>query len=702
MTKRRKRTILITYSFVGMVIEYIMYLLAGGWKKGNTIFEWIPRVEKIMQQPFGWYFNGYTVYFLLIGAAITGFLIMNELTKPVFMPGKEYGTAHWGDVHELTKKLTKKKEPEVIRQYSENFKMSTDSDYTNRNNNVLIIGGSGARKTWSGLQPNLWLENGSMMITDPKGELLARNGKRLLQDGYVVRVLNLVNMDASDRYDPFAYIRDATDIPRLVRSIMKNTDGEEEKRGGDPFWEKSEAMFLESLFLYVWMEEPVVTRNMAMVMNLLAKAQCNTDGLPSELDDIMDALEAKKGSNHPAVQKYRQVMNGAADTVKSIIICAHVRMSAFENEKVMSIFEHDDFQIGTLGTGVDMDGKTKTAVFVVIPDNDSTYNFIAGMFYTQACMELYRLADQIYHGGLPINVTFWWDEFANIALPKDFLKWLATCRSRNLSCVIIIQDLSQIKAMYEKKWESIPGNCDVLLYLGGNDYTTQEYMSKLLGKQTIYKKSTSESRGVHGSTSRTTDVLGRDLMTVDEVAALDNEKVIIRVRGYAPLMDKKYVPFNKEDFKILKELGVYEHKPMRPNSYFKILSPEEIEACERDAKLFPDKIRITTLTVEQLSRLAEIAARRSSSMLGEIKGVPVKEKGKRVVHREQMKGRTLAEILSKYKLDDGQMQLIKECIENGLDEEQIICVLNKNQEERLACVSLFMELNRHKVVPAGK
>lgn len=698
MTKRRKRTILITYSFVGMVIEYIMYLLAGGWEKGNTVFEWIPRVEKIMQQPFGWYFNGYTVYFLLIGVAITGFLIMNELTKPVYMPGKEYGTAHWGDVQELTKKLTKKKEPEVIRQYSENFKMSTDSDYTNRNNNVLIIGGSGARKTWSGLQPNLWMENGSMMITDPKGELLARNGKRLIRDGYIVRVLDLIDMDASDRYDPFAYIKDSTDISRLVRSIMKNTDGEEEKRGGDPFWEKSESMFLEALFLYVWMEEPVVTRTMRSVMKLLEKAQYNADGLPSELDDIMNALEAKKGGNHPAVQKYREVMDGAGDTIRSIIICVHVRMSAFEDSKVISLFEHDDFQIGTLGTGINMDGRTKTAIFVKIPDNDTTYNFIAGMFYTQACMELYRLADRVYHGKLPIPVTFWWDEFANIALPKDFLHWISTCRSRNLSCVIIIQGMSQLKTLYEKGWEAIPGNCDVLLYLGGNEQSTHEYMSKLLGKQTIYKKSTSESRGMHGSTSRTTDVLGRDLMTIDEVAALDNENVIIKVRGYNPIMDKKYVPFNKENYKILKELGVYIHKPMRSNTYFKILSPEEFEACEKDAELFPDKIRITTLTIEQLCRLAEIAAKQQTTMLGYIKDVPIKEKGKRVVHREQMKGKSLAEILSRYKLDESQMQLIKECITKGLNEEQIICVINKGDDERSACVQLFQELNKHKMV----
>lgn len=697
----KKRTLIFKYFMLGIIIEYCMYLIAGSW--GGTIYEILPKLEKVMSNPLGWYFNKYTIIFLLIGIGITFIWYLFDITKPAMMPGKEYGTAQWGNIRSIEKRMIEKGNVKEIRQYSENFKISTNSDFTGCNNNVFIVGGSGTRKSWSGLQPNIWLENGSMLITDPKGELLARNGKKLIQDGYVVRVLDLIDMKLSDRYNPFSYIRESADIPRMVNCIIRSTSPSEmgkKKTGGDPFWENSESLFLQALFYYVWMEEPECNRSMRRVMELLSMAKYSDDGIPSDLDEIMYALSIKK-KTHPAVRKYNEVMGGAGDTVRSVIISVHVRMALFEEEDVLRIFDADDFQIGTFGAGINMDGKTKTAVFIKIPDNDKTYNFIASMFYMQACRELYRLADRVYHGKLPIHVSFWFDEFANIALPDDIIdRWIATCRSRNLSCIIIIQNLAQIKAMYDKKWDTIPGNCDVLLYLGGNEQETHEYISKLLGKQTIYKRNSSETRGSHGSSSRTLDVLGRDLMTADEVGSLSNEKCIIKVRGCYPIIDNKYIPFNKANFALIEKLGVYEHKPIRDNQYFKILTPQELEACERDALLMPDRIQITSMTIEELCRLVEIAKQQvNQDHHFTIKNIPFRQTEK-IVHNEQKavyKGNSLTDILSKYILDDGKMNLIKKGVSNGLNDEQIICMLNKSSEEWENYLTLFKEMNARKV-----
>ena len=368
-------------------------------------------------------------------------------------------------------------------------------------------------------------------------------------------------------------------------------------------------------------------------------------------------------------------------------------MNKFEIENVVSLFDSDDFRFGTLGVGADADGKTKTAVFVVVPDNDTTYDFIAGIFYTCAYRELARIADALPGQKLPVPVAFWWDEFSNIALPNDFLKWIATCRSRNISCNIIIQNLAQLKGKYDKEWEEIPGNCDVILYLGGNEQSTHEFISKMLGKTTIYKKSSSVSRGSHGSSSQTTDVLGRDLMTVDEVASMDSEQCIIKVKGCNPILDQKYYPFDKEDFKRLKELGEYKHLPMRGSHVFKLLSGEELAEYEKEAEKYPDRIHISTLTIEQLASVVEQATK-NPDPLDMVDHVPYSRRKPRVVRHEQLTGTTLAEIMSNYSLTGEQMEVIHSGIDHGLTEEQIICLMNKPEKDRAKILNLFVSLNQ--------
>jgi type IV secretion system protein VirD4 len=348
-------------------------------------------------------------------------------------------------------------------------------------------------------------------------------------------------MDKSDCYNPFVYLREEADVVKLVTNLMSNTTPKNAS-SSDPFWDKAEGMFLQSLFYYVWLEAPIAKRNMSTVMELIAKAEVTEKDQPSELDKQMSFLEhtSPLGENHPAVKQYKKCMRGAGDTVRSIIISANSRLAKLESKQVLRLLSKDDLNLAELGTGAGNDGQTKTALFCVIPDSDKSYNFIIGMLYTQIFQELYYQADFNYGGRLPVHVTFMLDEFSNVALPDDYCSLLSTMRSREISSVIIIQNLAQIKALFKDTWETIPGNCDTLVYLGGNEQSTHEYISKLLGKATIDKKSTGESRGRQGSSSRNFDVLGREIMTPDEVRKMDNSKCLIFIRGLDPVLDGKY------------------------------------------------------------------------------------------------------------------------------------------------------------------
>ena len=363
----------------------------------------------------------------------------------------------------------------------------------------------------------------------------------LKNNGYNVKVINLIDMAKSDCYNPFSYIREETDVIKLITNLIANTTPKG-ANPADPFWEKAEGMFLQALFYYVWLEVPPKRRNFETVLKLMGKAEVKEKGKPSQLDIIMSALEETSplGANHPAVKQYKKCMRGAGDTVRSIIISANSRLAFLENKKILRILSKDELNLADIGIGANGDCETKTALFCVIPDSDKSYNFIIGMLYTQIFQELYYQADFNFGGRLPIHVTFMLDEFSNVALPDDFCSLLSTMRSREISSVIIIQNLAQIKALFKDTWETIPGNCDTLIYLGGNEQSTHEYISKELGKATIDTNTYGKSEGRSGSFTTNSQRTGRELLTSDEVRLLDNNYAVLFLKGERPVRDRKF------------------------------------------------------------------------------------------------------------------------------------------------------------------
>lgn len=561
-TKKKPNIILIVLG--ALASAFLGYLLAGAWREGIEFNEFLDRFTVVCSYPLHDYYNEFTFrmigYVLLVYAVV---IVMYYTSQRNLMPGKEYGTSKLADIKQVNRALADKVEGRN-RILSQNVRMSLDTRHTKLNNNVLIIGGSGAGKTFYEVKPNLMQLNTSFILTDPKGELLRSEGEMLKNNGYNVKVINLLEMEKSDCYNPFAYIREETDVIKLITNIMSNTTPKG-SNPSDPFWEKAEGLFLQALFYYVWLEEKPAKRNFASVLKLMEEAEVTEKGKPSMLDTRMKFLEATSPlkENHPAVKQYNKCMRGAGDTVRSIIISANSRLATLENKQVLRMLSRDELNLAELGIGVNGDGKTKTALFCVIPDSDKSYNYIIGMLYTQIFQELYYQADFNCGGRLPIHVTFMLDEFSNVALPDDYCSLLSTMRSREISSVIIIQNLAQIKALFKDTWETIPGNCDSLVYLGGNEQSTHEYISKLLGKATIEKKSSGETRGRQGSSSRNYDVLGREIMTPDEVRKMDNKKCLIFIRGFDPILDNKYNPFGHPIFAQTAdgEGAPYEHEP---------------------------------------------------------------------------------------------------------------------------------------------
>lgn len=472
---------------------------------------------------------------------------MYVTSKRNYMPGKEYGSAVLANPRAISKRF-QDKDSSMNRVLSENVKISINTRKTRINNNVLVIGGAGSGKTLFLVKPNLMQMNTSFIITDCKGEILRNCGGFLKAHGYRVLTFNMIEMDKSNCYNPFDYIRSETDIIKLITNLIANTTPKNAQQN-DPFWEKAETLYLQALFYYVWLECPPEERNFRTVLKLLNEAEIKQDGSPSDLDRRFRRLERKKGSDHPALVQYHKVVRGAGDTVRSIIISANARLALLENPQILRILDKDQMRIAEIGAGVDGDEKTKTALFCVIPDSDKSYNFLIGMLYSQVFQELYYQADFNFGGRLPIHVTFMLDEFSNVALPDDYCSLLSTMRSREISSVIIIQNLAQIKALFKDTWETIPGNCDVLVYLGGNEQSTHKYVSESLGKGTIDKRSSGETKGRNGSSSRNYDVLGRELLTPDETRKLDNKKCILFVRGCDPIIDNKFNTFAHPLFK---------------------------------------------------------------------------------------------------------------------------------------------------------
>lgn len=607
----RKNSIVIPCLIIGELFTiYVSYVLNGVWNTNGDIVLILNKFNAAIKNPFGHYYNANTLRAVIYGSLIYGMAVLMYVTsRRNLMHGKEYGTARFADIRMVNKALADKDESKN-RILSNNVRMSTDTSVTGLNNNMLVIGGSGAGKTFFIVKPNIMqmMLNNSFIATDPKGEIARATANMLKKNGYNVKVLNLIDMAKSDGYNPFRYIREENDVVKLVTNIISNTTPKE-TASTDPFWEKSESMFLQALFYYVWLEMPPNRKNFQSVLDLLSEAEVDAKGNDSKLTKKMKQLAktSKLKQNHPAYKQYMKVIRGAGDTVRSIIISANSRLALLENPQILRILSKDDLHLEELGIGVNGDKHTRTALFCIIPDSDKSYNFIVGMLYTQLFQELYFQADFKNDGKLPIQVTLMMDEFANVALPDDFCSLLSTMRSRRISSIIIVQNLAQIKALFKDTWETITGNCDTLVYLGGNEKSTHQYISEMLGKSTIDKRSTGETRGVHGSASRNYDVLGRELMTPDEVRNMSNKKCLIFIKGFNPIFDDKYIPFRHKNFSQTEDGGgkAYIHDPslnqgsLRP---VKLLSEKQINDI-KEYKKENEVVHIMDMSLEEVMML---------------------------------------------------------------------------------------------------
>ncbi|WP_225229544.1 VirD4-like conjugal transfer protein, CD1115 family [Paenibacillus gallinarum] len=460
------------------------------------------------------------------------------------MPGKEHGTAKWAGSTERNSIRHKQKMQNLILTNTE--RLSLDTKRVRKNLNILAIGGAGTGKSRFFVKPNILQANTSMVITDPKGELLRDTGYSLMKKGYKIKVFNLIDMKSSCRYNPFAYIKKESDILKVINNLIKNTNTS--KGGGnDPFWEKAETALLQSVFLYIFYELPEFEHNFKTVFTLLRLAEVKEDDeeYKSEFDFLFEKLR-DENPNHIAVKQYDIFKMASGKTAKSILISAGVRLSPFGIEDVERLLAEDDLELHKLG-------DEKTVLFVLIPDSDTTFNFIIAMMYAQLFDSLYYQADFVNGGSLKYHVKFWLDEFANIGQIPEFDKLIATMRSRNISVSVILQNMTQLKGLYKDSWETIVGNCDTILFLGGQERSTLEWVNKGLGKQTIDTKNTSQSRGRNSSSSVSYASQGRDLMTIDEISQMPDKNCILFIRGLRPFYSEKFKLESHPNYKLLFE-----------------------------------------------------------------------------------------------------------------------------------------------------
>ena len=489
--------------------------------------------SNIMENPFSisWCSNSLKTIIVFSTIYLIGILIYKS-TKKNYRKREEHGSAKWGDVIEVNKKY--EQSPYANNKIlTKNVCIGYDGRLHRRNLNTLVIGGSGAGKTRFYAKPNVMQANTSLVILDPKGEIARDEGYLLEEKGYVVKVLDLINMQRSHCYNPFVYLQDDNDIQKLVTNLFKATTPKG-SQSSDPFWDTAAETLLLALIFYLWHEAPEDEQNFSMVMEMLRAGEVkeDDDNYVSPLDILFNQLEIEN-PNHIAIKYYRDYRSGSGKTLKSIQITLASRLEKFNLDSVSSLTQTDELELDTIG-------EKKTALFAIIPDNDTSFNFLISILYTQLFQHLFYSADHKYGGRLPVHVHFLMDEFANVSLPDDFDKILSVMRSREVSVSIILQNLAQLKALFEKQWESIVGNCDEFLYLGGNEQSTHKYVSELLGKETIDLNTYGKSSGHSGNYSTNYQLTGRELLTPDEVRLLDNREAILFIRGERPIKDFKY------------------------------------------------------------------------------------------------------------------------------------------------------------------
>ncbi|WP_420314517.1 VirD4-like conjugal transfer protein, CD1115 family, partial [Anaerovorax odorimutans] len=453
-------------------------------------------------------------------------------TRRNYRKGEEHGSAKWGEARAINKKYCEK--PFTANKLlTQNVRISYNSRKHRRNLLTVVVGGSGAGKTRFFCKPNLMQANTSFVVLDPKGENLRDTGYLLKQMGYEVRVLDLINMEKSHCYNPFVYLKDDNDVQKLVTNLFKATTPKG-AQSQDPFWDTAASMLLLALIFYLRYQAPKEEQNFPMVMELLRAGEVKEDNdeYQSPLDELFDRLEMRE-PDHIAVKYYKDYHSGSAKTLKSIQITLASRLEKFNLSSLAALTVTDELDLPSLG-------EQKVALFAVIPDNDTSYNFLVSILYTQLFQQLFYLADYKHGGSLPVPVHFLMDEFANVSLPDDFGKILAVMRSRSVSVSIVLQNIAALKALFEKEWEAIIGNCDEFLYLGGNEQSTHKYVSELLGKATIDMNTYGKSTGHSGNYSTNYQLSGRELMTPDEVRMLDNRYALLFIRGERPIMDEKF------------------------------------------------------------------------------------------------------------------------------------------------------------------
>ena len=493
----------------------------------------IPKIGDAFSHPFRFTWCDVTLPCMVVFTAIYGLiLIVYHYTKPNYRRREEHGSAKWGEAKEINKKYHQAPE-ENNKVLTQNVSIGYNAKLHRRNFNTLVVGGSGAGKTRFYAKPNIMQANTSFVVLDPKGEILRDTGGLLKEKGYEVRVLDLINMERSDRYNPFKYIESDNDVQRLVTNLFKSTTPKG-SQSNDPFWDTAASMLLLALIFYLRYEAPPEEQNFPMVMELLRAGDIDeeNEAAGSALDDLFAMLETDNPA-HIALKYYKAYRSGSAKTLKSIQITLAARLEKFNLESLATLTSTDELDLQSLG-------EKKVALFAIIPDNDTSFNFLVSILYTQLFQQLFFVADHKHGGALPVHVHFLMDEFANVSLPDDFDKILSVMRSRGVSVSIILQNLAQLKALFEKQWESIVGNCDEFVYLGGNEQSTHKYVSELLGKETIDTNSYGRSDGLRGNFSTNFQVAGRELLTADEVRMLDNQYAIVFIRGERPVLDYKY------------------------------------------------------------------------------------------------------------------------------------------------------------------
>ena len=528
-------------------IVWLAVLMAGCYAPGMTIFDLVAQISEVTQTPFSLHWTPYTmkfigIFLLLYGGAILFYYTGQKNTRP----GEEHGSASWGSVRELDKKYRDKDAGKNVI-LTQHLQMSMNGKQHRRNLLQIIVGGSGSGKTRFLAKPNLMLANASFIVTDPKGEMLRAVGNLFLEEGYVLRVFDLIDPSKSDCYNPFCYIRKDADVFKLIDNFIKNTTPKGAK-ANDPFWEKSETALDAALMLYLLHEAPPEDQNMETILYMIENggAKEEDDDYQSPLDLLFEALEEEQ-PDHIAVRQYHIFKQAAGKTAKSILVSAAVRLASFTLPEIQRITATDDMELGKLG-------ERKQAIFCIIPDsNDASLNFLVGMLYTQAFQELYYQADKVHQGALPVPVRLMFDEFANVALPDGYARLQATMRSRNIMSTIVLQNISQLKALFKDDWEGIIGNADSFIYLGGNEQSTHKYISELLGKETIDTKTSSQSKGRNGSFSQNFQQTGRELASVDELAVLDGGKCILQLRGVRPFLSEKYDITKHPNYKYLSD-----------------------------------------------------------------------------------------------------------------------------------------------------